>query len=130
MLINKTNNNSLSYNFSKTYLAAFSTIFSASIYAEDLDILMAMSLEDLSAVEVTVTSTAKKTNHCQGEMNQLCKDGSYIPLFVRINKIENSRSHEIQTVIIASDLRSLKEVQRLEFLANHDRYQHRLLLCF
>lgn len=69
-------------------------------------------------MEQLILRELEKTGHWQGEINQRCKDGSYIPLLVRINNIKDS--HELQTVLIASDLRSMKEMKRLEHLATHD----------
>ncbi|MEJ2763036.1 diguanylate cyclase [Photobacterium sp. MCCC 1A19761] len=69
-------------------------------------------------MEQLILRELAQTGHWQGEINQRCKDGSYIPLLVRINNIKDS--HDLQTVLIASDLRSMKEMKRLEHLATHD----------
>ncbi|UTV26681.1 diguanylate cyclase domain-containing protein [Photobacterium atrarenae] len=69
-------------------------------------------------MEQLILRELERTGHWQGEINQRCKSGSYIPLLVRITNIKDS--HELQTVLIASDLRSMKEMKRLEHLASHD----------
>ncbi|RWX56973.1 diguanylate cyclase domain-containing protein [Photobacterium chitinilyticum] len=79
-----------------------------------------LDLTKYSKLQRSIQQALKKTNHWQGEMNQLCKDGTYIPLFVRINRIQDSHRSEVQTVVIASDLRSMKKMRRLEHLATHD----------
>lgn len=43
-----------------TYFTLMPLLFSASVKSNDLDTLMAMSLEDLSATQITVTTAAKK----------------------------------------------------------------------
>ena len=73
-----------------------------------------------SKVELAIRQALKKTNHWHGEMSPVCKDGSFIPMFLRINRIQISHSDEFQTVVIASDLRSMKKMRRLEHLATHD----------
>ncbi|MGF1726994.1 diguanylate cyclase domain-containing protein [Photobacterium nomapromontoriensis] len=59
-------------------------------------------------------------NQWHGEIHTYSIDGEQLPLFVRINQINNMHNQEQQTVVIASDLRSSKEMKRLEHLANHD----------
>lgn len=60
------------------------------------------------------------SNQWHGEIHTHSIDNEQLPLFVRINRISNTHNQEQQTVVIASDLRSTKEMKRLEHLANHD----------
>ncbi|MGF1685488.1 diguanylate cyclase [Photobacterium japonica] len=59
-------------------------------------------------------------NHWNGEIQVKTTDNEFVPLLARINWISDTHSQDKQTVVIASDLRSMKEIKRLEHLANHD----------
>ncbi|PSU35022.1 diguanylate cyclase domain-containing protein [Photobacterium lutimaris] len=55
-----------------------------------------------------------------GEINLLTNDGQELPLYIRISQINEPHSHDQQTVVIGSDLRSMKKMKLLEYQANHD----------
>ncbi|WP_299014261.1 diguanylate cyclase [uncultured Photobacterium sp.] len=76
--------------------------------------------DEYSQLEESIQQTLKKNNHWQGEMQQKHKDGSSIPMLIRINTIQDNSNKKVQTVIVASDLRSIKKMQQLEHLATHD----------
>ncbi|OAN13739.1 hypothetical protein A3K86_14350 [Photobacterium jeanii] len=81
------------------------------------------------AIEAKVRASLSERNIWQGEYHQRRQDGTMIPLFLRIHRLAEPHSHannphsaynEAQVAIIASDLRSIKENERLEYLASHD----------
>ncbi|MGR5143430.1 diguanylate cyclase domain-containing protein [Photobacterium sp. DNB23_23_1] len=55
-----------------------------------------------------------------GEINLLTHDGQELPLYIRISEINEPNSQDQQTVVIGSDLRSMKKMKQLEYQANHD----------
>ncbi|GAL06577.1 diguanylate cyclase [Photobacterium aphoticum] len=59
-------------------------------------------------------------NHWNGEIQVKTTENELVPLLARINWITDNHGQDRQTVVIASDLRSMKEIKRLEHLANHD----------
>ncbi|PSW17619.1 PAS domain S-box protein [Photobacterium sanctipauli] len=76
--------------------------------------------DEYQRLQATILYSLNIANQWQGEINTRTMNNESLPLFVRVNQIQDSHSKEPQTVVIASDLRSMKEVQRLEHLANHD----------
>ncbi|MGF1700369.1 diguanylate cyclase [Photobacterium makurazakiensis] len=76
--------------------------------------------DEYQQAEQAISLSLKSANQWQGEVNTRTINNEILPLFVRVNRIQDSHSQEQQTVVIASDLRSLKEMQRLEHLATHD----------
>lgn len=55
-----------------------------------------------------------------GEINLQTKDGQELPLYIRVSQINEPHSQDQQTVVIGSDLRSMKKMKQLEYQANHD----------
>ncbi len=81
------------------------------------------SLVDMSSyrlIENHVRQHLNARNLWQGEYHQLRRDGSTIPLLLRVHRLTEPQSGESQVAIVASDLRFIKENERLERLASHD----------
>ena len=55
-----------------------------------------------------------------GELNFSTCDGQELPLYIRISQINDPYSQDQQTVVIGSDMRSMKKMKQLEYQANHD----------
>ncbi|MGR5080025.1 diguanylate cyclase domain-containing protein [Photobacterium swingsii] len=81
------------------------------------------SLLDMASyrlIENHIRNHLNERNLWQGEYHQLRRDGSTIPLLLRVHRLTDPQSGESQVAIVASDLRSIKENERLERLATHD----------
>ncbi len=69
----------------------------------------------------TIMDAVRNYGQWQGELSELHKNGRQVPLFVKVNKInENFEDGHFDMVMMFSDLTDVKEVERLEYLAHHD----------
>ncbi|GAA5646837.1 hypothetical protein Vpro01_02600 [Vibrio proteolyticus] len=80
-----------------------------------------MDWHQLTSLMPTITDAAFEYGLWQGEIWEKHIDGRLIPMFVKVNLIQNHESSSAyDLVFIFSDLSSTKEMERLEYLAHHD----------
>lgn len=76
--------------------------------------------DEYRQLQAIIGTALQDSGQWQGEINARGAKGEPLPLFVRITRISDTHKPGRQTVVVASDLRSMKEIQRLEYMANHD----------
>ncbi|WP_053062351.1 sensor domain-containing diguanylate cyclase [Photobacterium aquae] len=79
-----------------------------------------VDINEFNQVSPVLRRELSANNQWHGEINSHTANGEVLPLFVRTHRITDPYTQEVQTVVVASDQRSLHEMQRLEHMANHD----------
>lgn len=77
--------------------------------------------QQFSSLMPTIKESVDNYGQWQGEIWEQHLSGHKVPMFVKVSRIASSDgSNRFDYVYILSDLSSLKEMERLEYLAHHD----------
>ena len=72
-------------------------------------------------IKASLTHELNRCHHWQGEFTiQHLTNKKNIPLYVKINKFIDNKNNHIQYSIIATDLTTIREIDRLVYINHHD----------
>ncbi len=72
-------------------------------------------------IKASLTHELNRCHHWQGEFTiQHLTNNKNIPLYVKINKFIDNKNKHIQYSIVATDLTTIKEIDRLIYINHHD----------